>query len=29
MTQPSQLVLAQFYKFIADLYLQMNDLKKG
>ncbi len=29
MNHPSQLALAQFYKFIADLYLQLNDLKKA
>ena len=29
MSQPSQLALAQFYKFTADLYLQLNDLKKA
>ena len=29
MSHPSPLVLSQFYKFTADLYLQVGELKKG
>jgi chaperonin cofactor prefoldin len=29
MERPDELILSQIYKFIGDLYVQMNELKKA